>query len=82
MAPGPLLLLLIAIASGALAHLLWGRRWVQLPLFLAAAGAGCILISISGLRVLPALFAPAGVPVLEATMAAWLLLVVASRLRV
>jgi hypothetical protein len=57
MSPSSLLLFLIATASAALAHLLWGRRWLQLP-------------------------APGGVPVLEVVLGAWILLIIASRLRV
>lgn len=82
MSPVPLLLFLIATASAALAHLLWGRRWVQLPIFWLAAFAGCLIAYALGLRLPLRLPAPGGVPVLEAVLAAWLLLIVASRLRV
>jgi hypothetical protein len=82
MSPAPLLLLLIASASAGLAHLLWGRRWLQLPIFWLAAAAGCLLVYALQLRLPFGFVAPAGVPVLEAVLAAWLLLVVASRLRV
>ncbi len=83
-APATVLLLLLATLSAALAHALWGRRWVQLPIFWVAALAGCLLAYGLGLRLpLPIdLVQPAGVPVLEAILAAWLLLVIASRLRV
>lgn len=83
-APATVLLLLLATLSAALAHALWGRRWVQIPIFWLAALAGCLLAYGLGLRLpLPiALVQPAGVPVLEAILAAWLLLIVASRLRV
>src|SRR6266550_2793863 len=50
MSPASLLLFLIATASAALAHLLWGRRWLQLPLFWLAAFAGCLVVYALGLR--------------------------------
>lgn len=82
MTPAPVLLLLIATASAALAHLLWGRRWLQLPIFWLAAAAGCLIVYALGVRLPLGLVEPGGVPVLEAVLAAWLLLIVASRLRV
>ena len=82
MSPAILLLFLIATASAALAHLLWGRRWLQLPLFWLAACAGCLIAYALGLRVPLRLPTPGGVPVLEAVLGAWILLIVASRLRV
>ena len=82
MSPAPLLLFLIATASAALAHLLWGRRWLQLPLFWLAAFAGCMIAYALGLRLPIHLLTPGGVPVLEAVLGAWILLIVASRLRV
>lgn len=84
MAPAPLLLLLIATASAALAHVLWGRRWLQLLMFWLAACAGCLIVYAIGAR-LPLPFpvaSPAGVPVLEAILLAWGLMFIASRLRV
>ena len=78
MSPAALLLFLIATASAALAHLFWGRRWLQLPLFWLAAFAGCLVVYALGLR-LPS---PGGVPVLEVVLGAWILLIIASRLRV
>jgi hypothetical protein len=82
MAPAPLLLLFIATASAGLAHLLWGRRWQQLPIFWLAAAAGCLVVYALQLRLPFGFIAPAGVPVLEAVLAAWVLLIVASRLRI
>jgi hypothetical protein len=83
MSPASLLLFLIATASAALAHLLWGRRWLQLPLFWLAAFAGCLVVYALGLRLpLLQLPAPGGVPVLEVVLGAWILLIIASRLRV
>jgi hypothetical protein len=82
LAPAPLLLALIATASASLAHVLWGRRWRQIPFFWAVAFAGCLLAYGFGLQFPLGLPTPSGVPVLEAVLAAWLLLSVASRLRV
>lgn len=81
MAPAPLLLLLIASASAALAHLLWGRRWLQLALFWTAAFAGVLVVYALGLRLPLSLPRPGGVAVLEVTLGAWLLLIVASKVR-
>ena len=82
MSPPALLIFLIATASAALAHLLWGRRWIQLPIFWMAALAGCLIVYALGLHAPLALPKPAGVPVLEVVLGAWILLIVASRLRV
>ena len=82
MSPVLLLLLLIATASAALPHLLWGQRWTQLPVFLLAALAGCIIVYALPLRLPLTMPQPAGVPVLEVVLGAWLLLIVASRLRI
>ncbi|MDZ4718213.1 MAG: hypothetical protein SH847_07045 [Roseiflexaceae bacterium] len=84
MSPAPLLLLLIATASAALAHVLWGRHWLQLGVFWLAACAGCLIAYAIGVR-LPLPFpmvVPAGVPVVEAILGAWGLMFIASRLRV
>jgi hypothetical protein len=80
--PQLVLLTLLATASAGLAHVIWGRRWAQLPIFWLAALAGCLLINALQVRLPLDLPQPAGVPVLEAVVAAWLLLIVASRLRV
>jgi hypothetical protein len=82
-APPTLILLLLATASAALAHVIWGRRWRQLLVFWLAAFIGCLLAYTLGWRLPPfALPEPAGVPVLEAVLMAWILLIIASRLRV
>jgi hypothetical protein len=81
MSPPALLIFLIASASAALAHLLWGRRWLQLPIFWMAAFAGCLVIYTLGLHIPLKLPTPAGVPVLEVVLGAWIMLIVASRLR-
>ncbi len=81
MSPAFLLILLIVTASAALAHLLWGRRWLQIPVFWLAACAGALIVYASGLRLPLNLADPGGVPVLEVVLGAWILLIVASRLR-
>jgi len=81
MAPAALLLFVLATASAALAHLLWGQRWLQIGIFWLAAFAGMLIVYALGWRPPLALPAPAGVPVLEVFIGAWLLLIVASRLR-
>jgi uncharacterized membrane protein len=82
--PAPLLLLLIATISASLAHIIWGKRWIQLLIYWLAAFTGCLIAFVSGLHLpfLPALIEPAGVPVVEAVVLAWVLIFVASRLRV
>ena len=82
MSPAPVLLFLIATASAALAHLLWGQRWAQLIVFWLAAFAGCLIAYSLPLRLPLNLPTPGGVPVLEVVLGAWILLIIASRLRV
>ena len=82
LAPATLLLLLLATACAALAHVLLGQRWRQLPVFWLTAFVGCLLAYGLGLRFPLDLPSPAGVPVLEAVLLAWVLLIVVSRLRV
>jgi hypothetical protein len=82
LAPATALLLLLATACAALAHFLWGKHWLQLPIFWLAAFMGCLVAYGLGLQFPLNLPTPAGVPVLEAVLAAWLLIIVASRLRV
>ena len=83
-APAPLLLLLIATISAALAHIIWGKRWIQLLIYWLAAFTGCLVAFAAGLHVpfLPRLIEPAGVPVIEAVLLAWVLIFIASRVRV
>lgn len=81
-APAALLLLLLATACATLAHVLLGQRWRQLPVFWLTAFVGCLLAYSLSLRLPLALPQPAGVPVLEAVLLAWILLIVVSRLRV
>ncbi|MEI8306991.1 MAG: hypothetical protein WCF99_07970 [Chloroflexales bacterium] len=81
-APATLLLLLIATACAALAHVLLGRRWRQLPIFWLAAVVGCLLAYGLNIHFPLDLPSPAGVPVLESVLMAWGLLIFVSRLRV
>lgn len=80
--PAPLLLLLLATACASLAHLLWGKRWRQLPFFWIVAFVGCLLAYGLGLHLPINLPRPANVPILESVLLAWLFVSVASRLRV
>jgi hypothetical protein len=80
--PAIVLILLIATACAALAHVLLGRAWRQIPIFWLAAVVGCLIVYGLGLRFPLNLPAPAGVPVLESVLLAWLLLIFVSRLRV
>lgn len=84
LSPATVLLLLLATVSAALAHVLWGRHWIQLPLFWLAAFMGCLIAYGVGWQLpLPLVLPmPAHVPVLEAILAAWVLIIIASRLRV
>ncbi len=82
--PAALLLLLLATANAALAHVFWGRHWSQIFIYWLASLMGCLLAYAIGYQLpLPLeLPVPAGVPVLEAVLAAWILIIIASRLRV
>ncbi|MEI8167714.1 MAG: hypothetical protein WCG26_15130 [Chloroflexales bacterium] len=82
LAPATLLIFMLATACATLAHLLLGQRWRQLPIFWMTAFVGCLLAYGFGLRFPLELPSPAGVPVLESVLLAWLLLIVVSRLRV
>lgn len=81
MTPASIILLLLASVCAAAAHLIWGRSWLQLGIFWLAAFGGCLIVYASGLRLPFGFPNPAGVPLLECVVMAWILLVVASRLR-
>lgn len=81
MSPPIFIILLVATVCAAAAHLVWGRRWTQLVVFWMVAFVGCLLVYVSGLRLPLGLPQPAGVPLLESVAVAWILLLVASRLR-
>ncbi len=80
--PSAFLLLILATLYGAFAHLLWGQRWRHLLIFWGAAFVGCLLVYGFGVHLIKQAPAPAGVPFVETTIGAWLMLGIASRLRV
>jgi hypothetical protein len=73
-APGLFLAVLLGTLHGAIGHLLFGRHWIRLPLYILAGIAGCALVWLAGIRLLPQLPAPGGLPLVEASVVAWLLL--------
>ncbi len=81
-APGLFLAVLLGALHGAIGHLLFGRHWIRLPLFVLLGVAGCALVWLAGIRLLPQLPAPGGLPLVEASVVAWLLLsMIAARRR-
>ncbi len=74
LAPGAALALILGTLFGSLAHLVAGRRWFQLPLFVVVGMIGCLLTWALHLRLLPQLPAPGGLGLVEAGVVAWLLL--------
>ena len=72
--PDVWLALLLGCLYGALAHLFWGRQWLHLPLFVLTGVIGCLLLRATGVQFVNMLPAPGGLPLLEATAVAWLLL--------
>jgi hypothetical protein len=81
LAPATYLLLLLSTALAALAHGLYGRNWQQLPLFWLTALIGTTAATWLNWRLPLNLVTPAGIPMLEATLLAWLLLIAVSRIR-
>ncbi len=79
--PGAFLAILLGLVYGALAHLLWGRHWLHLPLFLIGGAAGCLVTWATGLQILNQLPAPGGLAIPEATVVAWLLLTTIAAIR-
>ncbi|HEY0605185.1 MAG TPA: hypothetical protein VGD58_19860 [Herpetosiphonaceae bacterium] len=74
LAPGMYIAALLGLVYGALAHLLWGRHWLHLPLFLIGGTLGCVITWAAGVQIFKQLPAPGGLAVPEATVVAWLLL--------
>lgn len=74
LAPGVFLGGLLGLIYGALAHILWGRHWLHLPLFLIGGVVGCLIVWATGLQLLRQFPAPGGLAIPEATVVAWLLL--------
>jgi hypothetical protein len=72
--PGLFLAVLLGTLYGALGHLLFGRHWLRLPFFLLGGIGGCIFVWLIGIRILPRFPAPGGLPLLESSVMAWLLL--------
>jgi hypothetical protein len=80
--PGVVILLVLVTASASLAHVLWGKRWRQIPVFWLAGALGAIIAYLSGYQFPLELPMPGGVAVLEVVLAAWICIIIASRLRV
>lgn len=73
--PGLFMALLLGSLYGSICHLLFGRQLIRLPFGIAIAVAGCALVWLSGVRLLTQLPAPGGLPLAEASIVAWVLLV-------
>lgn len=82
LAPATLLLLLIVTACATLGHLLLGRSWLQIPFFWLASLLSCLLAFGLQWRFPLDLPSPAGVPVLEAVLLSFVVMMIVSRLRV
>lgn len=74
LAPGALLALLLGAVFGGLAHMVAGRRWLQLPLYVGAGMLGCLLAWGLNLHWFGQFPAPGGLPLIEAAIMAWVLL--------
>jgi hypothetical protein len=72
--PGLFLALLLGTLYGALGHLVFGRHWLRLPLYVLAGMLGCAAVWLAGIQLLPQLPAPGGLPLVEASIVAWVLL--------
>lgn len=79
--PGVFLSVLIGAIHGSVAHLLWGKHWLHLPLFLIGGAVGCLIVWATGLQILSQFPAPAGLAIPEATVVAWLLLIAIAAIR-
>ncbi len=73
-APGLFIAVVLGTLYGALCHLLFGRHWLRLPLYVLVGIAGCVLVWFADIQLLPRLPAPGGLPLAEASIVAWLLL--------
>ncbi|MBA3943667.1 MAG: hypothetical protein H0X37_03800 [Herpetosiphonaceae bacterium] len=74
LSPGAFLALILGTLYGSLGHLVFGRRLVHLPLFLLTGIASCMLAWGFHLQFFHQLPAPGGLPIVEASAVAWLLL--------
>ncbi len=72
--PGLFLAILLGTLYGALGHLVFGRHWLRLPLYLLGGIGGCVIVWLTRLRILASLPAPGGLALVEASVVAWLLL--------
>jgi hypothetical protein len=72
--PGLFLAVLLGTLYGALGHLFFGHHWLRLPFFVIGGVTGCVLVWLAGLQLVPRLPAPGGLPLLEASVVAWVLL--------
>ncbi len=72
--PGLFLAVALGTLYGALGHLFFGRHWIRLPLYLLVGVAGCVLAWLAGVRIVTGVPAPGGLPLVEASFVAWLLL--------
>lgn len=72
--PGLFLAVLLGTLYGGLSHLLFGRHWLRLPIFVLAGIAGCVLVWVARFQLFTQLPAPGGLAIAEASVVAWLLL--------
>lgn len=72
--PGLFLAIALGTLYGAVGHLIFGRHWLRLPLFVLVGILGCVAVWLAGIRLFMRLPAPGGLPVVEASFVAWLLL--------
>ncbi|GAC1542062.1 MAG: hypothetical protein NVS2B7_15030 [Herpetosiphon sp.] len=79
--PGVFLSLVLGVVYGGLGHLVLGRRIWQLPLFIGAAVLGCLGSLVTHFQLFHSLPAPGGLPVVEASIVAWVLLSLVGVLR-
>jgi hypothetical protein len=72
--PGLFLAVLLGALYGGLGHLVFGRHWLRLPLYVLGGVAGCVLVWLARIRIFSQLPAPGGLAIVEASVMAWLLL--------
>lgn len=79
--PGLFLALLLGTLYGALAHLVFGRHWLRLPLYVLTGIAACVIVWLTGLRLLSQLPSPGGLALVEASVVAYVLLAIVAAWR-
>ena len=72
--PGLFLSILLGTLYGAVGHLVMGRHWFRLLLYVLGGIGGCAIAWLIGLRIIPGIPAPGGLPIIEGSVLAWLLL--------